>query len=254
MKKLIPALCMLLVAAALLGTSTFAWFSMSQEVTAGSMQIKATTDANLFIAKGASVALDGILGASVNDLNVTAASVKPAELTADGGTVTVKNVLTFEDGQAATVSNAGQAKTFTNIGTITHEGTAKTGSEELSAYVAVGYVSIARKQDATGGQYQITPTCTVQTSANSNLNKALRAGIIINGAFYESIDANTADGPITFTFSNAITGLTDNTAYSVALLLWFEGEDSDCTAANASTLANCTATWTFESANWSAQS
>ena len=43
MKKLIPALCMLLVAAALMGTSTFAWFSMNSTVTASTMQIKATT-------------------------------------------------------------------------------------------------------------------------------------------------------------------------------------------------------------------
>ena len=44
MKKLIPALCMLLVAAALLGTSTFAWFSMNREVQATGMQISANSD------------------------------------------------------------------------------------------------------------------------------------------------------------------------------------------------------------------
>ncbi len=44
MKKLIPALCMLLVAAALLGTSTFAWFSMNKTVTATGMQVTAKSD------------------------------------------------------------------------------------------------------------------------------------------------------------------------------------------------------------------
>lgn len=43
-RKLIPALCMLLVSALFVGTSTYAWFSMNKEVTASNMQIKATSD------------------------------------------------------------------------------------------------------------------------------------------------------------------------------------------------------------------
>lgn len=50
MKKLIPALCMLLISAVLLGTSTYAWFSMSGEVSATGMQVKAATDSDLQIA------------------------------------------------------------------------------------------------------------------------------------------------------------------------------------------------------------
>lgn len=49
MKKLIPALCMLLIAAAMLGTSTYAWFSMNKTVTATGMQVKATSAASLVI-------------------------------------------------------------------------------------------------------------------------------------------------------------------------------------------------------------
>ena len=44
MKKLIPALCMLLIAAALLGTSTYAWFSMNSSVTAEGMTINAKSE------------------------------------------------------------------------------------------------------------------------------------------------------------------------------------------------------------------
>ncbi len=43
-KKLIPALCMLLVSAVMLGTTTFAWFSMNTSVKAGDMQIAAKTN------------------------------------------------------------------------------------------------------------------------------------------------------------------------------------------------------------------
>ena len=44
LKKLIPAFCMLLVSVAMLGTSTFAWFSMNKEVSATGMQITAKSD------------------------------------------------------------------------------------------------------------------------------------------------------------------------------------------------------------------
>lgn len=40
-KKLIPAFCMLLVSAVMLGSSTFAWFSMNNKVTASGMSVEA---------------------------------------------------------------------------------------------------------------------------------------------------------------------------------------------------------------------
>lgn len=50
MKKLIPALCMLLVAACLMGTSTYAWFSANKAVSATGMQVKAVSTGGLLIA------------------------------------------------------------------------------------------------------------------------------------------------------------------------------------------------------------
>lgn len=43
-KKLIPALCMLLISAVLMGTSTYAWFSMNTRVTATGMQVTAKSE------------------------------------------------------------------------------------------------------------------------------------------------------------------------------------------------------------------
>ena len=48
-KKLIPALCMLLVSAVMLGSTTFAWFSMNNTVTATGMEVAAKSD-ELFLA------------------------------------------------------------------------------------------------------------------------------------------------------------------------------------------------------------
>lgn len=49
MRKLIPALCLLLVSAMMLGTSTFAWFSMNTKVTATGMVVQAKAEGGLLI-------------------------------------------------------------------------------------------------------------------------------------------------------------------------------------------------------------
>lgn len=57
-KKLVPAICMLLVSAVLMGTSTFAWFSMNTSVTAKGMSVKASTD-NAYLIISAGTTLSG---------------------------------------------------------------------------------------------------------------------------------------------------------------------------------------------------
>ena len=69
-KKLIPAFCLLLVSAVLMGTSTFAWFSMNKNVTATGMSVTAKSDSVWLQIKNAD-------GASV-DANKTQANGKIA--------------------------------------------------------------------------------------------------------------------------------------------------------------------------------
>lgn len=56
MKKLIPATVMLLVAAILMSTASFAWFSMNNKVTVTGMEIKTKVSSNLLIADGVNLA------------------------------------------------------------------------------------------------------------------------------------------------------------------------------------------------------
>ncbi len=51
-RKLIPALCMLLVSALFVGTSTYAWFSMNTQVTATDMKVTAKSDTVFLQIKG----------------------------------------------------------------------------------------------------------------------------------------------------------------------------------------------------------
>lgn len=48
-KKLIPALCMLLVSAVMLGSTTYAWFSMNKTATASGMNVTATSNEQFFV-------------------------------------------------------------------------------------------------------------------------------------------------------------------------------------------------------------
>jgi hypothetical protein len=89
MKKLIPALAMLLVAAALMGTSTYAWFSAGTTVTADGMKIKATSSGGLAIATSSTK------NATLTDANFTSTTANVASATAwNNGTTTVSPVST----------------------------------------------------------------------------------------------------------------------------------------------------------------
>ena len=70
MKKLIPAIVMLLISALLLSTATFAWFSMNNKVTVTGMQVKATTGPSLVIS-GSTTFVAGTVEVSQSGTDIT---------------------------------------------------------------------------------------------------------------------------------------------------------------------------------------
>lgn len=124
-KKLIPAFCLLLVSAVLMGTSTFAWFSMNTTVTATGMQVMAKSNSTFLLihetgsvvggddaAKAAFIQNAGnptTVTLTVNDGDAAVYPCKPYNATADAtkypnvaaaGAATVENYAT-----AGTVGN-----------------------------------------------------------------------------------------------------------------------------------------------------
>ncbi len=59
-RKLIPAMCMLLISAVLVGTSTFAWFSMQETVTVTGLQVTAKTDQPYLIIDNTETTVTGL--------------------------------------------------------------------------------------------------------------------------------------------------------------------------------------------------
>lgn len=81
LRKLIPTICMFLLAACLFGTSTFAWFSMNKTVTVTGMTVKATTAESLVIGTGLNV------GTAVTvDMSSSITTLTPATHDGSSGT------------------------------------------------------------------------------------------------------------------------------------------------------------------------
>lgn len=68
MKKLIPAICLLLISAVLLGTSTYAWFSMNTKVEATGMQVSAKAGPSLVIFKDKFVSGQSTVGIAADGI------------------------------------------------------------------------------------------------------------------------------------------------------------------------------------------
>ena len=69
MRKLIPAVALLLVSAVMLSTATFAWFTMNDNATAMGMQVQAKASGNLLINTQGLTAADNKIEVAVSDTN-----------------------------------------------------------------------------------------------------------------------------------------------------------------------------------------
>ena len=256
-KVIIPALGILLLSTAASVTGTVAWFTTNNSVTASTMTIKANVTGNLFIAEGSNVELDSIKSTSVvfeeaqQDLALT-----PVDVNQGTGVATVS--VPGENGYttAPTIDTAGTA----DQSKLVQKGTVSPISADgISGFALASYVSIANKQTV-AASFGLKPSVALTVNAEmDNLAGAIRGGIVIgtsatDGKFYESENCSYTEGQGTasltwtnFPGSTATTKLTDNVAYSVALVLWYEGDDADCFVNNALHLANCSAVWTFQS-------
>lgn len=75
MRKLIPAICMLLIAASMLGASTYAWFSMNTKVTVTGMEVYTQVPSNLYVAP-----VDGENGKTNTTFTATAGTAFSTQL------------------------------------------------------------------------------------------------------------------------------------------------------------------------------
>lgn len=262
MKKLIPALCMLLVAACLMGTSTYAWFAANKTVSASGMQVKAVSDGGLVIAsykvgETAPVDADYVTAANVawsnamvttgsgeSAVTTYAASIKPTSFT---GSAWVTATSANADDYAA---NSAGYDTLT-IGTAANRGKdnfllTKWRIKSLDASDAT-YKLLVNKIEVSGGTAN-----TVDALLEQSLRVLIKCGDTYykfapnyaSGStgklYYYNGSARTEETNVTLVrcgsgveVNTEIGTVKNSAATEIEVYIYFEGEDENCMSKNA---------------------
>ena len=226
-RKLVPALCMLLVSAVLMGTSTYAWFSMNKKVTATGMEITAKADQVFLL-----INKTGTAGTGDTTVSLTQAGVKlfPAAI---------------EDENKASADDA--TKWYTAYGTdrdngaIVAESKTALTTKNFGNYVLKNtvYLTLAKGSKASGA-------LTVQaTTFTDNIGGAAKV-LVVCGANTVVLSAASKTSDTTLAAS-----VTADAAVKVDLYFYFDGNDSHITTAQfeANALTNATVDLQFDIAD-----
>lgn len=214
MKKLIPAIVLLLVSAIVMSTASYAWFSMNTVVTANNMEVKAVAEQGLLINEVATAA-DANWDADANttasgaiSLHATStantstwyvayskdvdnsasatAGTASTNLTTDGYKVLGTDLTTAVQTVAATAGSvAGQTITYVDT-----DGTAGYANGEgyyvkYTYYLKSSADAITLTTAGAGRTLNIkSVTATPKTTNSENLDKALRVAIVVGGKAY----------------------------------------------------------------------
>ena len=274
MKKLIPALCMLLVAACLMGTSTYAWFSAGTTVTANGMSVTATSSGGLAIATSS----------SKNDGSIAAANFTGTEVDVTAGwnngatKVSPTSTADADDWYSAVSSDVDEyAKKDANYtlaveGAITEDGKLgagyfyhsqvyiKTLNQNATAINPATLYVQSVTVDLGAEANDLEPSLRIAFKCGSNVvvfapyratdfvgnHVASTTATALNSAYTKWLPGTTtgtsATAPLSTTFAYG------DTAYEqVDMFIYYEGEDPNCMSKNAINLDAVTVNVTFGS-------
>ena len=170
-RKLLPALSMLLISALLMGSSTFAWFSMNTTVSATGMQVTATAASSLVITNQSA----NINSTATNTQGMTAITtkIKPATHLIDQKDDS-NSTLTYTDGDSYLVYVTNEA----DVDAVT--GNAQTGKT----------LKYAKATNSASANYYIDYTVYIAAKGQPLNNQKLTAKIIdpdLNKSIYNAI-------------------------------------------------------------------
>lgn len=185
-KKLIPALCMLLVSAVMLGSTTFAWFSMNNKVTATGMQVTAKANTQFLVISDTTtfaqdveknLALDANAGIKPTTGTLTYSNnVYPVRYNS-GTTAITADEQTINDGEWYTAFspdyNAATGASNAVIGAEKlNESYSRENTNDLNNYALkyTGYIGLANGSAANTGKFNVKATF---TGGNGNATCAL---------------------------------------------------------------------------------
>lgn len=263
MKKLIPAICMTLIAAALFATSTFAWFSMNNQVTATGMQVAAKSDNTYLLISSTNSTATAIQGENTTTVALTVndndAKLKPcAPALTDGEVAYLSTTSGHKTVAGANITTAGVK--------VTSEATASAVTNWYTAFAAATSAStidedtVKQLTSFTGYVIEKTVYLTVADGANNATNLTVTptfaqkaSGTDITAA---KVVVTTSDGGFAVLSSannstkvdikGGNTALTDSTVLTVKIYIYYDGNDTNVYTNNAANLAGATIDLAFD--------
>lgn len=254
MRKLIPALCLLLISAVLMGTSTYAWFAMNTTVKSTGMKVKVNTVSTLLISKSSTQNNEAPLkkltnGAAAAEYTAAAVALKPTSTVNGTDWFTAKaaatnNVAAISDSYAAVGagsvdsyrlantlylqtydSDKATASSFVASAqrlvvqsiTVTHS-----GSEDLSNCFRVMVVIVDENKVICAPTTTTEPTNQGVASVNASGTATL------NDITYADV-TGIETGKATLSDHNVlIENMNINQVYTANVYIYFDGEDPNC--------------------------
>lgn len=210
--KLIPAFCMLLISAMLMGTSTFAWFSMNTQVTATGMQIQAKSN-ETYLLIGTENNVETIQTAKLTSANAgmgTATLLYPSRVKGDATSLT-DATLKFEYTSAkdASASAADTNATYTEVET-----------NKFDNYVVKKTFYVTIQKGAAVAKNLKVKSVTFKDLANTGVACVITSASA-TGVINATSDINTVQ---TLVLANEVT---DATVVAVNVYLYINGEHTN---------------------------
>ena len=242
-KKLIPALCMLLVSAVLVGTSTYAWFSMNDQVTATGLSVTAKTDQHYLIISETANSVDALHALVAKDS-------KTVNLNVSGDAAKVAPCV-----PASTVVNATAAATVGNWGYAVSDDPTKVNKDEATTALTKfdGYVIqktvymtlVANSVDING----LTATVKIENNATGEITAAKVLLAVSTGTGSTATAVENGAHIFGTTDKDAVdlnTGvITANTLVKVDIYIYLDGTDDSIYTNNMAKLDTANITLTF---------
>lgn len=272
-KQLLAAVAMVLVAAVALGSSTYAWFVQSGEVTATGMNVNVQSTGGLLIKFAGEGDAWGVTATATPSTNV---NLKPAS-TADmatwcTATAAAANDEAMEDGTIAPVtvgtgenlsneyvlkrtfyiratgnSDSGTKGLYVKEVNVTGKGTAGAVAQEHNMALRVGIVATSTAGNAT---FIMAPVQVGSTSKTDGYTVYKATG---DEAPYTKATAGTVtlknpdDDAVILGSTVPVPGNADNNYVSVSIFVWYEGEDAHLFSDNIKANENLSISLTFAS-------
>lgn len=256
-KKLIPAFCAMLVSAAMLGTSTYAWFSVNKKVEANGMSVTAQANTQYFVVlnsvTGNNFTAEGKTETTTTTLTaptaggiggksdkVYPAAYTPTELSlAAGGEAKVQANNWYTGGVSAdeqtTENENSKFTTLTTLGT----DAAVTFTTNANYFVAYTfYVGLADKTDSCSAKLQFTATGA--TNAAKIAGFTVKYSEADSEAKYTSYAGKTTEAVTTDTAFEFVAKNGDTNAkyVTVTVYVYIDGTNTEIMSKNLKTGGN----------------